>query len=44
MIEKKKKEYVNPEADVLEFTSEDIITLSGNATLWWSQDDNQEDF
>ena len=42
---KKNKKYVIPEADLVEFANEDIITLSGFAnTLFWGEDDNQEDF
>ena len=41
---KKKKEYVKPEADVLEFADEDIITLSGFGTLYWGSEDDKEDF
>ena len=41
----KKKEYVVPEADIVEFAKEDIITLSGfGNTLWWGGDDNKEGF
>ena len=41
---KKKKEYVKPEANILEFASEDIITLSGVSALYWGNDDNTENF
>lgn len=42
----KKKEYVIPEADLVEFAKEDIITLSGDGLgrLWWGGDDTTEPF
>ena len=40
----KKKKYIVPEAEITEFVSEDIITLSGVGLLWWGQDDNKEGF
>ena len=44
MVDKNKKKYVIPEADILVFTDEDIITLSGNGqTLYWGHDDNTEE-
>ena len=33
---KKKKEYVVPEADVVEFANEDIITVSSEDTAGWT--------
>ena len=41
MDDKKKKKYVIPEAEIVDFVNEDILTTSGNA-LWWGGDDNQE--
>ena len=41
MNDKKKKKYEKPEADVLDFSNEDIMTTSGNAK-WWNDDDNRE--
>ena len=37
----KKKKYVIPEAEIVDFANEDIMTTSGNAE-WWSNDDNRE--
>ena len=39
---KKKKEFVIPEADIVSFADDDIITLSGVGTLYWGGDDNKE--
>lgn len=44
MAEKRKKKYVEPKADVLVFAKEDIITISGEGTLYWGHDDNTEEF
>lgn len=42
---KKKKEYAIPEAELIEFANDDIVTVSGFVgTLFWGEDDNQEDF
>ena len=41
---KKKKEYVEPKADVTVFEDEDIITKSGLANWWGGLDDNTEHF
>ena len=41
---KKKKEYVIPEADLVEFVKEDIITVSGLANWWGGGDNNTEHF
>lgn len=41
MDDKKKKKYVIPEAEVIDFVQDDIITESGNAN-WWGGDNNQE--
>ena len=41
---KKKKEYVEPVADLLVFTDEDIISVSSGGTLSWGDDDNTEEF
>ena len=39
---KKKKEFVIPEVEIVNFTNDDIITLSGVDTLYWGGDDNKE--
>ena len=39
---KKKKEFVVPAAEMVDFTNEDIITLSGVDRLYWGGDDNKE--
>ena len=40
---KKNKKYVIPEAEVVEFANDDIITLSGFAdTLFWGGEDDTE--
>jgi len=45
MEEKKnKKKFVNPDMEIIEFTNEDIITLSGQQTLFWGGGDNEETF
>lgn len=48
MDDKKKRKYVVPEAEIIDFAEEDIITLSaGNAETgnWWDGDgDNTEGF
>ena len=42
---KKKKEYAVPEADLIEFADEDIITLStGTEKLDWGGGENEEPF
>ena len=41
---KKNKKYVEPEADIVEFAADDIITLSGFGALYWGDDDNTEGF
>ena len=43
---KKNKKYVIPEAEILDFANDDIITLSNYGKLrWWGEeDDNHEDF
>ena len=38
----KKKKFVIPEADIVVFTKEDIITVSNNAN--WIGDDNMEEW
>ena len=40
----KKKKYLKPEADITEFASEDIITLSGVGKLYWGGEENYEDW
>ena len=42
MNDNKKKRYVNPEAEIIDFAHDDILTISGNAN-WWIDDDNQEE-
>ena len=44
MDDKKKKKYVIPEAEIVDFTGEDIITLSSGTdnANWWGGNDNQE--
>ena len=42
MDEKKKKKYVIPEALVISFTNDDIITASGDQDEWWLGGDNGE--
>ena len=40
---KKNKRYVIPDADIVEFAKDDIITVSGfEGTLFWGDDDNTE--
>ena len=40
---KKNKKYVVPEADLVEFANDDIVTVSGfGGTLYWGGDDNTE--
>ena len=45
-MDDKKKKYVIPEAEIIDFANDDIITLSGllsnNAN--WLEDDNTEDW
>lgn len=38
---KEKKKFIVPEAEVIAFTNDDIITRSGGD---WDKDDNWEDF
>lgn len=42
MNDNKKKKYVNPQAEIIDFAEDDILTISGNAN-WWIEDDNQEE-
>jgi hypothetical protein len=42
MDEKKKRKYIIPEAEIVEFDCEDIITRSGADD--WANDDNWETF
>ena len=37
MDDKKKKKYVIPEAEILDFANDDIITLSGDETAEWGE-------
>lgn len=37
MDDKKKKKYVIPEAEILDFANDDIITLSGAETAEWGE-------
>ena len=41
-MDDKKKKFIIPEAEVIEFTNDDIITRSGNAD--WEEDGNWEDW
>lgn len=41
MDDKKKKKYVIPEAEVLDFANDDIITLSGEDTATWGGGDGE---
>ena len=34
-MDDKKKQYVKPEAEIVEFANEDIITVSDGGTLGW---------
>lgn len=42
-MDDKKKKFIQPEADILEFIdNNDIITLSAeDATLWWGEGDGE---
>ena len=42
MNDNKKKRYISPEAEIVDFAEDDILTISGNAN-WWIEDDNQEE-
>ena len=42
MDDKKKKKYVIPEAEVVNFADNDIITLSGTDTATWGGGDGEE--
>ena len=35
-MDEKKKKYISPEADILEFANDDIITLSAGDTAEWT--------
>ena len=41
MDDKKKKKYVIPEAEILDFANDDIITLSGDDTAEWGSGDGE---
>ena len=41
---KKNKKYVIPEAELVEYTADDIITVSVGGTLYWGDDDTTETF
>ena len=45
MENKKKKKYLMPEAEIVDFANEDILTTSGRAQ-WWEDpsEDNVEDW
>ena len=45
MENKKKKKYLMPEAEIVDFANEDILTTSGRAQ-WWEDDseDNVENW
>ena len=42
MDDKKKRKFLVPEADLIGFSGEDIITTSNVEDEWWCGDDNQE--
>ena len=45
MDDKKKKKYVIPEAEVLDFVNDDIVTVSDDSGEWWmGGGDNAEPF
>ena len=40
---KKNKKYVIPEAEILDFANDDIVTVSGvGGTLYWGGEDDKE--
>ena len=39
-----KKKYVKPEAEVVDFINEDIVTVSDNETKGWYEDGYQEEW
>ena len=41
MDEKKKKEFESPEAEIISFANEDIITLSNNGTAGWTDGERE---
>ena len=41
-MDDKKKKFIAPEADVLDFAKDDIITLSGTDTATWGGGDGEE--
>ena len=45
-MDDKKKKYVIPEAEVVDFNNDDIITLSAHNinNITWADDDNTEDW
>lgn len=44
-MDDKKKRFVIPEAELVSFTNNDIITLSGDVQgAYWGEDDNGEDW
>ena len=43
MDDKKKKKYVIPEAEIVDFANDDIVTVSGvGGTLYWGGEDDKE--
>ena len=40
-MDDKKKKFIAPEADVLDFAHDDIITLSGDETATWGGGDGE---
>lgn len=42
MDNEKKKKYLIPEAEIVTYSDEDIITVSSYATLGWDEDGDQE--
>ena len=44
-MDDKKKKFIVPEAEILDFASDDILTTSGDAGEWWmGGGDNVEPF
>ena len=41
MDDSKEKKYVIPEAEILNFANEDIITLSNNGTAGWTDGERE---
>ena len=43
-MDDKKKKYVLPEAEIVDFSGEDMVTTSGLANWWGVGDNNTEHF